>query len=94
MLFQGLALYCETMVYATLFYSDKSRIVCVSLRGNISPAFIFFSIAVSEIGVYTWGNNTNLTLGHDHSKKHPEKLDLRNNYTVSQVLRCVVLTLA
>ena len=63
------------------------------LRSNISSALIYFFIAVSEIGVYTWGNNSNLTLGHDHSKKHPEKLDLQNDYTISQVLQYVVLML-
>ena len=67
--------------------------MCIFL-GVTSAQHLFISfIAVSEIGVYTWGNNSNLTLGHDHSKKHPEKLDLQNDYTVSQVLQYVVLML-
>lgn len=40
---------------------------------------------VSAVNVYTWGRNSNMTLGHDHSKNHPEKLDLPQGHTVVQV---------
>jgi len=43
---------------------------------------------VSEVNVYTWGNNSNLTLGHHHSRKHPERLDLHGSYTITQVVLC------
>lgn len=33
------------------------------------------SLDVAAINVYTWGRNPNNTLGHDRTRKHPEKLD-------------------
>ena len=40
---------------------------------------------VIGISVYTWGSNSNVTLGHDYSRNHPERLDLSGTYSVSQV---------
>ena len=34
------------------------------------------STAIDAINVYTWGRNPNVTLGHDRTKKYPEKLDV------------------
>lgn len=52
----------------------------------------FLAIAIGAVNVYMWGNNSNVTLGHDHSRKYPEKLEFPQNYVVSQVhvFRCVV----
>ena len=35
--------------------------------------------------VYTWGSNSNVTLGHDHSRNYPERLDSTGAYSISQV---------
>ena len=40
---------------------------------------------VGQVSVYTWGSNSNLTLGHDHSRSYPEKLELPHNLIVNQV---------
>ena len=35
---------------------------------------------VISASVYTWGSNSNITLGHDHSRNHPERVDLAGDY--------------
>ena len=41
--------------------------------------FIFFcfiiSLAVSEVSLYLWGSNVNMTLGHDRSRSNPELVE-------------------
>ena len=47
---------------------------------------LVFPLVVSEVNVYTWGSNSNLTLGHHHSRNYPERLDLHGSYTITQVM--------
>ena len=40
---------------------------------------------VTGVDVYTWGSNANTTLGHAHSRPHPERLELPAHLSISQV---------
>ena len=42
--------------------------------GKVFMVLVFTDVAA--VNVYTWGRNPNDTLGHDRSRKHPEKLEL------------------
>jgi alpha-tubulin suppressor-like RCC1 family protein len=41
---------------------------------------------VTGVDVYTWGSNANTTLGHAHSRPHPERLELPPHLSISQVV--------
>ena len=47
--------------------------------------------AIGAVNVYTWGSNSNVTLGHDHSRKYPEKLEFPQNYIISQVFNMCLM---
>ena len=46
---------------------------------------IHYTPGVVGASVYTWGSNSNVTLGHDHSRNHPERLDLSGTYSIAHV---------
>lgn len=49
-----------------------------------------YYIAVANVNLYTWGTNINTTLGHDHTRKHPEKLDM-SQQIITQVRSNIML---
>lgn len=61
----------------TLIHSSSQALTCTCHHPPSS--------GVMGMSVYTWGSNSNVTLGHDHSRNHPERLDLSGAYSVSQV---------
>ena len=40
---------------------------------------------VVRINTYSWGSNSNVTLGHEMSKQYPQKLKMLTNYGIKQV---------
>ena len=41
--------------------------------------------AVVRINTYSWGSNSNVTLGHDMSRQYPEKLKMLTHNSIRQV---------
>ena len=46
---------------------------------------------VVRINTYSWGSNSNVTLGHEMSKQYPQKLKMLTNYGIKQVC-CVCVS--
>lgn len=49
--------------------------------------FIIVS-AVVRINTYSWGSNSNVTLGHEMSRQYPEKLKMLTHKSTRQVSIC------
>ncbi|MBN3318090.1 IBTK kinase, partial [Atractosteus spatula] len=70
---------------------DKEGLSVLDLAMKDRPAHVVFRNS-DPTEVYTWGNNTNFTLGHGNqqSKHHPEPVDLfsRTGVYIKQVVLC------
>lgn len=75
----------------SLYIQDKEGLSALDLVMKDRPAHVVFK-NTDPTDVYTWGNNTNFTLGHgsQNSKHHPELVDLfsRNGIYIKQVVLC------
>lgn len=75
----------------SLYMQDKEGLSPLDLLMKDRPAHVVFK-NTDPTEVYTWGDNTNFTLGHgsQNSKHHPELLDLfsRSRVYVKQVVLC------
>lgn len=75
----------------SLYMQDKEGLSPLDLLMKDRPAHVVFK-DTDPTEVYTWGDNTNFTLGHgsQNSKHHPELLDLfsRSGVYVKQVVLC------
>ncbi|NXC38850.1 IBTK kinase, partial [Penelope pileata] len=74
-----------------LYIQDKEGLSALDLVMKDRPVHVVFK-KTDPTEVYTWGNNTNFTLGHggQQSKHHPELVDLfpRNSVYIKQVVLC------
>uniref|UniRef100_A0A087WNN3 Inhibitor of Bruton agammaglobulinemia tyrosine kinase n=1 Tax=Mus musculus TaxID=10090 RepID=A0A087WNN3_MOUSE len=75
----------------SLYMQDKEGLSPLDLLMKDRPTHVVFK-DTDPTEVYTWGDNTNFTLGHgsQNSKHHPELLDLfsRSGVYVKQVVLC------
>ncbi|XP_052043681.1 inhibitor of Bruton tyrosine kinase isoform X2 [Apodemus sylvaticus] len=75
----------------SLYMQDKEGLSPLDLLMKDRPIHVVFK-DTDPTEVYTWGDNTNFTLGHgsQNSKLHPELLDLfsRGGVYVKQVVLC------
>lgn len=74
-----------------LYIQDKEGLSALDLVMKDRPPHVVFK-NTDPTDVYTWGDNTNFTLGHgsQNSKNHPELVDLfsRNGIYIKQVVLC------
>ncbi|XP_013865164.1 inhibitor of Bruton tyrosine kinase isoform X2 [Austrofundulus limnaeus] len=75
----------------TLSIQDKEGLSVLDLTMKDRPAHVVFR-NTDPTEVYTWGNNTNFSLGHGNqeSRQHPELVDLfaRTGVYIKQVVLC------
>ncbi|XP_042638178.1 inhibitor of Bruton tyrosine kinase [Orycteropus afer afer] len=75
----------------SLYIQDKEGLSALDLVMKDRPTHVIFK-NTDPTDVYTWGDNTNFTLGHgsQNSKHHPELVDLfsRNGIYIKQVVLC------
>uniref|UniRef100_A0A8C9E1D2 Inhibitor of Bruton tyrosine kinase n=1 Tax=Phocoena sinus TaxID=42100 RepID=A0A8C9E1D2_PHOSS len=75
----------------SLYIQDKEGLSALDLVMKDRPAHVVFR-NTDPTDVYTWGDNTNFTLGHgsQNSKHHPELVDLfsRSGVYIKQVVLC------
>ncbi|XP_052571608.1 inhibitor of Bruton tyrosine kinase isoform X3 [Peromyscus californicus insignis] len=75
----------------SLYIQDKEGLSPLDLLMKDRPTHVVFK-NTDPTEVYTWGDNTNFTLGHgsQNSKHHPELVDLfsRSGVYVKQVVLC------
>lgn len=75
----------------SLYMQDREGLSPLDLLMKDRPTHVVFK-NTDPTEVYTWGDNTNFTLGHgsQNSKHHPELLDLlsRSGVYVKQVVLC------
>ncbi|XP_055965774.1 inhibitor of Bruton tyrosine kinase isoform X2 [Sorex fumeus] len=75
----------------SLYIQDKEGLSALDLVMKDRPAHVVFK-NTDPTDVYTWGDNTNFTLGHgsQNSKHHPELVDLfsRSGIYIKQVVLC------
>ncbi|XP_017656171.1 inhibitor of Bruton tyrosine kinase isoform X2 [Nannospalax galili] len=75
----------------SLYMQDKEGLSPLDLLMKDRPAHVVFH-NTDPTEVYTWGDNTNFTLGHgnQNSKHHPELVDLfsRGGVYIKQVVLC------
>ncbi|KAM5326360.1 inhibitor of Bruton tyrosine kinase [Glossophaga mutica] len=75
----------------SLYIQDKEGLSALDLVMKDRPAHVVFK-NTDPTDVYTWGDNTNFTLGHgsQNSKHHPELVDLfsRTGIYIKQVVLC------
>ncbi|XP_023389211.1 inhibitor of Bruton tyrosine kinase isoform X2 [Pteropus vampyrus] len=75
----------------SLYIQDKEGLSALDLVMKDRPAHVVFK-NTDPTDVYTWGDNTNFTLGHgsQNSKHHPELVDLfsRSGVYIKQVVLC------
>lgn len=80
----------------SLYMQDKEGLSPLDLLMKDRPTHVVFK-DTDPTEVYTWGDNTNFTLGHgsQNSKHHPELLDLfsRSGVYVKQVFSGIVCVL-
>uniref|UniRef100_A0A3P9I824 Inhibitor of Bruton agammaglobulinemia tyrosine kinase n=1 Tax=Oryzias latipes TaxID=8090 RepID=A0A3P9I824_ORYLA len=74
---------------------DKEGFSVLDLTMKDRPAHVVFKTLVRKVKtfkVYTWGNNTNFSLGHGNqeSRQHPELVDVfaRSGVYIKQVVLC------
>lgn len=76
---------------SSLVAQDKEGLSVLDLTMKDRPSHVVFR-NTDPTEVYTWGNNTNFTLGHGNqqSKHHPELVDLfpRTGIYIKQVVLC------
>ncbi|XP_037699224.1 inhibitor of Bruton tyrosine kinase isoform X2 [Choloepus didactylus] len=74
-----------------LYIQDKEGLSALDLVMKDRPTYVVFK-NTDPTDVYTWGDNTNFTLGHgsQNSKHHPELVDLfsRSGVYIKQVVLC------
>ncbi|XP_003796779.1 inhibitor of Bruton tyrosine kinase isoform X2 [Otolemur garnettii] len=75
----------------SLYIQDKEGLSALDLIMKDRPTHVVFK-STDPTDVYTWGDNTNFTLGHgsQNSKHHPELVDLfpRSGVSIKQVVLC------
>lgn len=75
----------------SLYIQDKEGLSSLDLVMKDRPTHVVFK-NTDPTDVYTWGDNTNFTLGHgsQNSKYHPELVDLfsRSGIYIKQVVLC------
>ncbi|XP_057345364.1 inhibitor of Bruton tyrosine kinase isoform X4 [Manis pentadactyla] len=75
----------------SLYTQDKEGLSALDLVMKDRPTHVVFK-NTDPTDVYTWGDNTNFTLGHgsQNSKHHPELVDLfsRSGVYIKQVVLC------
>ncbi|XP_023596163.1 inhibitor of Bruton tyrosine kinase isoform X3 [Trichechus manatus latirostris] len=75
----------------SLYIQDKEGLSALDLVMKDRPTHVVFK-NTDPTDVYTWGDNTNFTLGHgsQNSKHHPELVDLfsRSGVYIKQVVLC------
>ncbi|XP_045861265.1 inhibitor of Bruton tyrosine kinase isoform X3 [Meles meles] len=75
----------------SLYIQDKEGLSALDLVMKDRPTRVVFK-PTDPTDVYTWGDNTNFTLGHgsQNSKHHPELVDLfsRSGVYIKQVVLC------
>uniref|UniRef100_A0A671FLR5 Inhibitor of Bruton tyrosine kinase n=1 Tax=Rhinolophus ferrumequinum TaxID=59479 RepID=A0A671FLR5_RHIFE len=75
----------------SLYIQDKEGLSALDLVMKDRPTHVVFK-STDPTDVYTWGDNTNFTLGHgsQNSKYHPELVDLfsRSGVYIKQVVLC------
>ncbi|XP_005377740.1 PREDICTED: inhibitor of Bruton tyrosine kinase isoform X5 [Chinchilla lanigera] len=75
----------------SLYIQDKEGLSALDLLMKDRPTHVVFK-STDPTDVYTWGDNTNFTLGHgsQNSKHHPELVDLfsRSGVYIKQVVLC------
>ncbi|XP_077018441.1 inhibitor of Bruton tyrosine kinase isoform X2 [Tamandua tetradactyla] len=75
----------------SLYIQDKEGLSALDLVMKDRPTHVVFKNS-DPTDVYTWGDNTNFTLGHgsQNSKHHPEMVDLfsRSGVYIKQVVLC------
>ncbi|XP_012578342.1 PREDICTED: inhibitor of Bruton tyrosine kinase isoform X3 [Condylura cristata] len=75
----------------SLYTQDKEGLSALDLVMKDRPIHVVFK-TTDPTDVYTWGDNTNFTLGHgsQNSKHHPELVDLfsRSGVYIKQVVLC------
>nr|XP_005008728.1 LOW QUALITY PROTEIN: inhibitor of Bruton tyrosine kinase [Cavia porcellus] len=75
----------------SLYIQDKEGLSALDLLMKDRPTHVVFK-NTDPTDVYTWGDNTNFTLGHgsQNSKHHPELVDLfsRSGIYIKQVVLC------
>uniref|UniRef100_A0A2K5JLI8 BTB domain-containing protein n=1 Tax=Colobus angolensis palliatus TaxID=336983 RepID=A0A2K5JLI8_COLAP len=75
----------------SLYIQDKEGLSALDLVMKDRPSHVVFK-NTDPTDVYTWGDNTNFTLGHgsQNSKHHPELVDLfsRSGIYIKQVVLC------
>ncbi|XP_032131322.1 inhibitor of Bruton tyrosine kinase isoform X3 [Sapajus apella] len=75
----------------SLYIQDKEGLSALDLVMKDRPTHVVFK-NTDPTDVYTWGDNTNFTLGHgsQNSKHHPELVDLfsRSGIYIKQVVLC------
>ncbi|XP_039105695.1 inhibitor of Bruton tyrosine kinase isoform X3 [Hyaena hyaena] len=75
----------------SLYIQDKEGLSALDLVMKDRPTHVVFK-TTDPTDVYTWGDNTNFTLGHgsQNSKHHPELVDLfsRSGVYIKQVVLC------
>ncbi|KAM5257001.1 inhibitor of Bruton tyrosine kinase isoform 1-T1 [Ctenodactylus gundi] len=75
----------------SLYMQDKEGLSALDLLMKDRPSHVVFK-NTDPTDVYTWGDNTNFTLGHgsQNSKHHPELVDLfsRSGVYIKQVVLC------
>ncbi|VTJ85453.1 Hypothetical predicted protein, partial [Marmota monax] len=75
----------------SLYIQDKEGLSALDLLMKDRPTHVVFK-NTDPTDVYTWGDNTNFTLGHgsQNSKYHPELVDLfsRSGIYIKQVVLC------
>ncbi|XP_037375902.1 inhibitor of Bruton tyrosine kinase isoform X2 [Talpa occidentalis] len=75
----------------SLYMQDREGLSALDLVMKDRPTHVVFK-TTDPTDVYTWGDNTNFTLGHgtQNSKHHPELVDLfsRSGVYIKQVVLC------
>ncbi|XP_045150254.1 inhibitor of Bruton tyrosine kinase [Echinops telfairi] len=75
----------------SLYIQDKDGLSALDLVMKDRPTHVIFK-DTDPTDVYTWGDNTNFTLGHgsQNSKHHPELVDMfpRSGVYIKQVVLC------
>ncbi|XP_075410954.1 inhibitor of Bruton tyrosine kinase isoform X2 [Tenrec ecaudatus] len=75
----------------SLYIQDKEGLSALDLVMKDRPTHVIFK-DTDPTDVYTWGDNTNFTLGHgsQNSKHHPELVDMfpRSGVYIKQVVLC------
>ncbi|XP_078255950.1 inhibitor of Bruton tyrosine kinase isoform X2 [Rhinoraja longicauda] len=76
---------------SSLYVQDKEGLCTLDLAMKDRPSYVIYR-KTDPTEVYTWGNNTNFTLGHGNqqSKHHPELVDYfsRSGTYIKQVVLC------